>query len=151
MGLKEICDDVISDPSLEPRDGVTHCNAGALRTAQAMDCHEFDRPDGEEPMIADEMYTVMSLNRSGRWQKVDGEDFSAHALDGGLGYAALPSALLHEEHGHIATGYPAPMQYSGSLGKNVPVVANVGGKDAEEKESLAFPVEYGEPDYFIYL
>ena len=148
--LKAACDSVINNPALAPGNGKTHCNAGALETAQAMDCHEFDVEEGAEPLIADEMYTIMSMNKSSRWTKVDGATAVEHALAGGLGYAALPSGRLHEEHGHIATIYPTPMEFSGSLGKEVPVVANVGVTDAEEKESLAFPVKYGEPDYFIF-
>ena len=148
--LKAACDSVINNPALRPANGKTHCNAGALETAQAADCHEFDVEEGAEPLIADEMYAIMAADESGRWEKVDGATATEHALAGGLGYAALPSARLHEAHGHIATIYPTEMQMSGSLGKEVPVVANVGVTDAEEKESLAFPVAYGEPDYFIF-
>lgn len=148
--LKAACDSVIRNPALRPLPGVTHCNAGALETAHAAGCAEFDRPAGEEPMLADEMYALMATNESHRWEQVDGEAATDHALEGGLAYAALPSTRLHEVHGHIATIYPAPMQMSGSLGKLVPVVANVGVTDAEEKESLAFPVADGEADYFIW-
>ena len=43
-----------------------------------------------------------------------------------------------------------PMQFSGSLNKKVPMVCNIGRTDADEKESVAFPVDKGEPSYFIW-
>jgi hypothetical protein len=161
--LKAVCDSIIANPAYRPANGKTHCNAGALEAALEFDCHEFDVPEGAEPMMADEMYEVMEKNESGRWMKVDGDQFAANALNNRLGYAALPSYRLHEAHGHIATGYPASdkrggvngdgqlgMEWSGSLQKDVPYVANVGKTDCEEKVSQAFPPIDGEPDYFIF-
>lgn len=142
--LKEACDDVIADWSLQPTAGVTHCNEGARRVAKALGCNEFDYVN----LLADDMIEIMELG--GRWKKVDGEAATAYALRGGLAFAAMSSIRLNEAHGHIAAIYPAPMQYSGSLGKDVPMVANVGKQDAEEKVSKAFPVALGEPDYYCW-
>jgi len=74
---------------------------------------------------------------------------AAHALGGGLAFAAMSSGQLGEAHGHITAIFPAPMQFSGSLNKNVCMVANVGKQNGEEKVSQAFPVALGEPDYFL--
>ena len=148
--LKEVCDAIIADPSLRPIKNAqgqiieTHCNFGAIRVANSLGCHELDGK------MADDQYGVMSSNSSGLWVRVDGAAATAFALTGGLAFAAMSSKQLGEIHGHITAIYPAPMQWSGSLNKNVPVVANVGVVDAEEKESMAFPVARGEPDYFVY-
>ena len=141
--LKAICDEVIADPSLEPSAGVTHCNEGARRVANAMGYFGFN----DESLLADDMVAIM--NAGGPWSKVDGETAAAHAQVGGLAFAAMSSYQLGEAHGHIAAVYPAPMQFSGSFNKKVPMVANVGKQDAEEKVSAAFPVALGEPDYFV--
>lgn len=142
--LQQACDDVIADPMLEPSAGVTHCNEGARRVAQALDCRDFD----DESLLADDMIAIM--NSGGDWKRVDGQDAADHALLGGLAFAALSSSRLGEAHGHIATIYPAEMEYSGSLARLVPMVANVGKQDQEEKVSAAFPVSKGEPDYFVW-
>ena len=147
--LKAICDKVVAAPDLAPRlvGGVlvTYCNVGAIRVANAMGCHELDG------LLADDQYKVMSVNESGKWNKVPGPAASLWAQQGGLAFAALPGARLKEEHGHIAAVYPAEMQMSPSLGHPVPMLANVGKTNVEEKESQAFPVAAGEADYFIYL
>ncbi len=142
--LMEACDAVIADPALEPSAGITHCNEGARRVAQAMGCSDFD----DANLLADDLISIM--NAGGLWQRVDGQEASEHALLGGLAFAALSSARLEETHGHIAAIYPAEMEYSGSLARIVPMVANVGKQDREEKVSAAFPVSKGEPDYFIW-
>lgn len=142
--LREICDDVIADRSLEPRNGQTFCNEGARRVAQAMDCHDFD----DESLLADDMIAIM--NSGGAWQLVEGQDAADHAQLGGLAFACLSSHQLGEAHGHIAALYPADMEYSGSLARMVPMVANVGKQDREEKVSAAFPVSKGEPQYYVW-
>jgi hypothetical protein len=119
-------------------------NLGAMRVARAMGCNELD------DIMADEQHRVMSSNTSKRWAKVNGMTATAHACAGGLAFAAMNSETMKEAHGHIAAVSPEPMQFSGSLNKNVPMVCNIGKVNADEKESLAFPVACGEPDYFIY-
>ncbi len=142
--LKDACDEVIADPALEPGGGVTHCNEGARRVAQALGCTDFD----DENLLADDMVDIMAGGVG--WIRVEGDAATAHALNGGLAFAAMSSSRLGEAHGHIATIYPAPMEYSGSLARLVPFVANVGKQDREEKVSAAFPVSKGEPDYFVW-
>lgn len=149
--LKAACDAVVRDPALFPvKDAAgniveTHCNFGAVRVANAMGCHELDH------LMADDQHATMLVNKSGLWKKADGAAAAAHAMAGGLAFASASGAMLGEAHGHIAAVCPEPMQFSGSLGKDVPILANVGKTDAEEKESLAFPVAKGEPDYFVWL
>lgn len=148
--LQDACDGVIADDSLAPvfKDGKiieTHCNEGAMRVAQAMGCHELDF------LMADGQYEKMKANESGNWKQVDGAEAALWALDGKLAFAAMSSEMLGEAHGHICAIYPAARQWSGSLGKDVPMVANIGTKDCEEKVSEAFPVAKGEPEYFIWL
>lgn len=154
--LKDACDQVIHDSDLAPKrdkSGAiveTHCNEGALLVARAMGCHEFDTPVGDDPLMADAMCQLMSDNVSGNWDKVDGSAATLHALSGGLGFAAMSSYELGEAHGHICAIYPVGMQESGSLGHDVPMVANVGVCLAEEKSSQAFPVSKGEASYYIW-
>lgn len=153
--LKTACDAVLTDQTLQPvKDASgniieTHCNIGAARIAASMDCKELSGPDGKA-LMADAQHAVMDANASGRWEKVNGSEAAAWALTGGLAFASASSNMLHEAHGHIAAVYPATTQFSGSLNKLVPIVANVGKEDRMEKESLAFPVADGEPDYFTY-
>lgn len=146
--LKTACDAILIDHDLEPEtvNGVlvTHCNQGAIKVANALGCYELDG------LMADDQYKVMDANASGLWLKCIGQTAALHAQMGGLAFAAMTSAQLKETHGHIAAIYPAPMQMSPSLGKEVPIVANVGKTNAEEKESGAFPVADGEPDYFCW-
>lgn len=141
---------ILADQSLQPvkdasgRIVETHCNFGAERVARAMGCRELDG------LKADDQCAVMLGNASGLWAKVGGTEACAHAMAGGLAFAAMTAAQLGEDHGHIASVSPEPMQFSGSLGKEVPMVTNIGRADLDEKESQAFPVAKGEPDYFTW-
>lgn len=169
--LRERCDALVSDPSLQPeysRDGKplrTFCNFGARRMAQASGCREFD---GD--MNADAMYAAMTANKTGKWEKVDGRAAALHAIDGGLVFACATSVSMRAAHGHIAVVRPEGTQKSATLGHDVPMVANIGvgdpsaplidtGKDMGIKTrrnwnckvSQAFPCKkYGEPSYFIW-
>ncbi len=57
-----------------------------------------------------------------------------------------PVQMRRLSHGHVASVHPAPIQYSASWDKKVPMVANVGAKNGLMRASQAFPVE---PDYFL--
>ncbi len=148
--LKDVCDHVIYDLSLQPEKDMfgkivrTHCNEAAQRIANALGCTELDG------VTADEQYSIMRDNVSGCWRQVYGVEATLHALDGKLAFAAMSSAQLHESHGHIAAIYPVSMQRSGSLGKDVPMVANVGTQNGEVKVSQAFPPAKGEPEYYTW-
>lgn len=168
--LQRFCIQLVADPTLQPeydRDGVllrTHCNAAAVRTAQLYGCTDFDAPN----LLADDLFNIMKINVSKRWKIAGGQEATLHALGGGLAYAAMTSAMLNEQHGHITVICPLGMQRSGSLDKDVPVVANVGKGDPGSpigpadkngirhkknwicKASQAFPIKEGEPAYFIW-
>lgn len=164
--LKAACDGVVAATELRPEYSVksgkllrTFCNIGARRVAQAMGCHDFDDTD----LNADAMHALMLA----KWKKVDSREAVLHALDGGLAFASMTGKQLGDEHGHIAAVRPEARQRSGSLGVDVPMVANVGKGDPDApmlpgaqtgiktkrnwncKSSQAFPVSKGEPDYFI--
>lgn len=148
--LKSVLAEILSDKDLiAEKDGEgkivkTFCNFGAIRVANALGCNELDG------LMADAQYEKMSTNTSKRWAKVEGMTATAHAGVGGLAFAAMSSAKMKESHGHIAAVSPEPMQMSGSLKKNVPMVCNIGKSNVVEKVSMAFPVASGEPHYFIW-
>lgn len=131
---------------LQPENGVTHCNQAARIAAQAMGCHEFD----DESLLADDMIKIMDSNISGKWEPVDGLDAAVFATSGGLAFAAMSSKDLGEDHGHISVIYPGGLDFSPSLNKGVPLVANVGKRNGVMKVSEAFPVGKGEPEYWIW-
>lgn len=148
--LKTVCDSVMARPELKPEtvEGklVTHCNQGARLIAQACGCHEFD----ELSLNAEAMGKIMEENASGKWIKVVGALAAGHANQGSLAIAFMSAEELKEGHAHIAVVYPAPMQFSGSLNEDVPMVANIGCQDQEEKESQAFPVSKGEASFYAW-
>lgn len=168
--LQRFCIQLVADPALQPEynsDGAlvrTHCNQASRKAAQLLNCSEFDN----EELLADDMYAIMKSNVSKRWKVAGGQEATLHALNGGLAFAAMPGAALGETHGHITVICPLGMQRSGSLDKDVPVVANVGKGDPGSplgvadkhgvrrkknwicKASQAFPVKEGEPAYFVW-
>lgn len=144
--LKAFLQDLTQRPKLQPENGVTHCNQGARETAQVCGCHEFD----DMSLLADDMVQMMSLNISNKWEPCDGSTAANRAMIGGLVFAAMTSKELGEEHGHITAIFPSAMQFSGSLGHDVPLCANVGKRNGVMKVSEAFPVSKGEPKYWTY-
>lgn len=141
--LKAACDDVLADPDFAPGNGVTHCNQALAAVGAALGCRTLFG------LLADEIYARMSGGLDG-WHACDGVAAAAYAAAGGLAVAALPSTRLQEAHGHVAAIYPVEPEYSPSLKKDVPVVANVGRTVGVMKASEAFPVAAGEPDYFYW-
>lgn len=148
--LADICESVVSDSDFKAAGGKTYCNMAALLVAQTMGCKEFDHGVGEDPLLADAMIGLMESNGSGKWRRATGSEATIHALGGGLAFAAKASFALGADHGHIAAICPLGMQHSGSLKKDVPLVANCGRLNGIMKVSQAFPVAKGEPDYFIW-
>lgn len=152
MTLKEACDAVLADPSLAPTKDMfghvtTHCNQGVRLICHNMGCKEFD----DLRLNAENMGTIMSENRSGVWKKGTGAEATAHAKLGKIAIAFMSAKRLNEGHAHIDVVYPDDMQWSGSLGRNVPMVANIGIQNKEERESQAYPVEVGEADYYLWM
>lgn len=171
--LKDACDAILADPDLRPdydKSGKllrTFCNCGLRRVAQAVGCQELDDPNA----TADIMLGIVKENKSGRWKRGTGSEATIHALSGGLAIAGMSSSDLGEAHGHVCVVYPVGMQRSNSLGKDVPMVANVGPGDQASplvdvkgrpgiktrnnwlcSVSWAFPCKRleKEPDYFLW-
>ena len=143
--LKDFLLALVKAPELQPQDGKTFCNIGAKRVADLFGCTDFDNPD----WLADEMIRLISWSPS--WTKTSfGEIAAAFSQLGGLAFAAMDSQTLDEEHGHIATIFPADCELSPSLNCLVPLVANVGAKNGILKVSEAFPVAKGQPDYYLW-
>lgn len=138
--LRRFLDGMVKDPSLKAKaDGTTFCNQ-AVQQVCHLECYkEFDG------LLANEI--IEKMNGSSEWLNVRSIQASDWAQRGGIGVAALPGT----PHGHVAVLYPGPMQTSGSLGRDVPIVANVGKKNAVMKVSAAFPVKNGEPGYWIHV
>ncbi len=139
--LKDACDAVLDDPDLRPAGGVTHCNQAVTRVAAALGYNGF------AGLLADEIVDLMA--HSDAWEVATGSEAAIYALSGGLAVAGMSSARMGETHGHVAVVYPLGMGRSGSLGHDVPTVANVGKFVGICLSSEAFPVAVGEADYYI--
>jgi hypothetical protein len=142
--IKALYDAALANPAFQPANGVTHCNEAINSVAVALGCSEF------VGLMADEIYSTMVNNASGKWQKVDPSDAAIWALSNGLAIAAMSSSMLGEAHGHVAGCYPVGQQFSGSFNGDVPVLANVGRTVGVMKSSEAFPVAKGMPSFFTY-
>lgn len=143
--LRALCLELVTDPALVSRDITgdghpeTFCNRAAQRAANAYGCHDLDG------MRANQMVATLQASL-GDWRRENGERAALHAQRGGLAFAAK----AYEPNGHIALVAPEPCKLSGSWGKLVPVVANVGKTNGIMKTSQAFSVADGEPEYFVY-
>jgi len=143
--LSELLDALKLDVSLFARDGRTFCNVGVTRVASAYGY--IFAPD----TLANDMIKIMRGDR--RWTNVfsNGTKAHYHACAGGLAVAAIAM----DGHGHVACVAPSPMCFSGSLGRYVPMIMNVGKNEAIGghsqycRVSQAFPVAHGEPEYFL--
>jgi hypothetical protein len=142
--LKNTLDAILADQDMQPKGGKTFCNLAVRQAAQAMGCVDFSDPR----LLADDFCRIMAAG--GKWSKVDTLTACLHALDGGFGVAAMTSAQLKEQHGHVATIYPVGSGFSPSLQRCVPRIANVGREVGMVLVSAAFPYKLGEPDYFVY-
>jgi len=138
--LKDFLLQLVDAPELQPKNGVTFCNIAARRVMDFFGYTDFDAPD----LNADEMVGIMKS-----WKEISGIAAAAHAIEGNLVFAGETSQRLHEAHGHIAAVFPAPGQVSPSLGRAVPLLANVGIRCGIIKSSDAFPVLDGEATYFL--
>lgn len=138
--LKKACDAVLSDPSLRPSSGVTHCNQALARIASACGYTAF------AGLLADDI--LAEVVAAPEWEEVSGSDAAIHALSGGLVFAGMSSTRMGEAHGHVAAIYPLGMGRSGSLGHDVPMVANVGKFVGICLSTEAFPVAVGEASYY---
>ena len=143
---KEILDAVREQPDLAPvidtNSGAvirTYCNVALDRVMGLMGVVRMIYPNGQ-PMMANDMCQFMK-NNPDRFTQVAGEIAVARAHQG-----ILVIACQEEEgHGHVAPVLPMGMQISGSWGKEVPMLSNVGKINGVLRASQCFKTE---PEYF---
>ena len=143
QALAEFLNALVKRSDLQPKpDGTTFCNIASQFVAQFFGCKDFN-----DSILAEAMIEFMEANPD-RWKAVDGEPAASFALAGCLVFAAMTAEDLGEAHAHIAAVYPAQTQFSGSLRKTVPMLANCGKTNGIMRASQAFPVAKGEPKYY---
>lgn len=123
-------------------DGIpeTFCNIHTRRVAQKLGCFDFP-----QNTLANKMVDIME--KGGNWRKDTAERAVAHAEKGGLAIAGK----RYKGHGHVAPIYPTGSMYlSGSWGKMVPYIGNVGKTNGVMGVSKAFSVADGEPGYYLW-
>ena len=140
--LKDACDQAIDDPSFAPAAGLTHCNQAVQMIASIMGYSGF------AGLLADQMVALMASSPD--WRIATGSEAAVYALSGGLAVAGMASKRLGEAHGHVTVVYPLGMGHSGSLGRDVPMVANVGKFCGICVSTEAFPVAVGEAEYWLW-
>lgn len=159
MCLKAFCDEaIVKFPPLvdaqTEKIKYTYCNFGVDYIAQRMRYHGFS--DSKGPMLADLICEILRMD----WIPIKGEYAFDLAKKGTLCIAAMSSDEIREigrlkkneklaqaNHGHVAVVYPAlDMGYSGSWGKKVPMLANVGRTNGVLCASQCFPAE---PKYYL--
>ena len=143
--LKEIMDTVRQQSDLKPvvdaqgRVLTTFCNIGLDRVLGLCGIPRMVDAVGQ-PLMANAMIDSMRAN-SDRWTPVSGDVACARASQGLLVVACQQEA----GHGHVCPVYPAAMQMSGSYGKDVPMVSNIGRTVGVMRVSQAFKTE---PEYY---
>lgn len=149
--LKSFLDALVKDTSLKQlADGTTFCNVGVSRVCGLFEYGGLSLliKGKPQPMMARQMITAICEKNSG-WLVCEGKQAADYALRGGFAISFM--SMAPEPHDHVAVVYPAAMQASGSLGKFVPMVANIGKKNEIMKSSGAYPVAKGEAKYAILL
>ena len=141
LELKTILDTVRVQPDLAPRNGETFCNIALDRVLTLAKLPRMVDEKGQ-PLMANDMCDFMHDNPS-QWEPVNGDAATARASQGMLVVACQQEA----GHGHVCPVYPASQQLSGSWGKTVPMVSNVGKTVGVMRVSQAFRTE---PDYYAY-
>jgi hypothetical protein len=124
--LRAACLRVVAEHDLLPVKSVTHCSEAAAKIAQAMDCGALYGLTANE-----QLHRLASLPGC---REDSLERAHAHAMRGGLAFACLEEY----PHGHIATFYPGPLEYSTSWACLVPLIANVGERNGVMRISGAF-------------
>lgn len=116
----------------------TYCNFALQEYAKSFGY------DGFKGLNANEICEKAEADKA--FAKDSAERATEHAKKGGFAFAGKQ----YTGHGHVAAVYPGPMVYSGSWGKFVPLLGNVGKKNGIMATSLAFPIRLGEPTYYLY-
>ena len=133
--LKRICEMIVKDKSVQPKDGKTHCDWALNLICSHMGCSRFSDPD----LLANKIYDILESE----WAKVDASWAREFAMSGGLAVAAQKG----KPHGHVAVVYPGPMVYSGKWKSWCPTIANVGRTCEITGANNGF---VNKPDYFVF-
>ena len=153
VDLKSVLDTVRQQEDLKPvvdAEGhvlKTFCNIGLDRILGLYGTPRMANKLNGQPLCANDMVDYMR-NSATAWTEVTGEVACARASQGILVVAAQGN---DSGHGHVAAVYPAPAEHSGSWGKDVPMLNNIGrpNKKGEAnqvwKASLCFRTE---PKYY---
>jgi hypothetical protein len=104
-----------TDPSLQPKNGATHCNQAADKYARQFGYKGLEDKHGV-PMMATDMFRKMNAPGSG-WKKVSAQEAIDAAKNGKLVFAAVPGS----PHGHIAA-------VTGQWSPGVPGISQAGSK-----------------------
>lgn len=167
--LRIFLDDLVRDSTLFPQydsKGVllkTFCNLGVQRNAPGETFAGFDK------LMAEEIcHRLEKMVEEGKAKLLTGLLAAEKAMEGLRVIAAMTKEEMGADHAHVARVYPASCQMSGSLGKMVPMLANIGKGDSSKdlyglpggmqtkpncicKSSYAFPVHAGEARYYLVL
>ena len=147
--LMEVQDRVFADPRWQPKqDGRTFCNMATLAVCHGVGCREFDVPEGDDPLIADQMYAI--LKTSGNFASQTMESAIILANNGVFVLAAASSRQLGEEHGHINTLTLGDPEHSGHWLAEAPMCMNLGRDGTcfrNKGENWAFKKE---PEFFAW-
>lgn len=137
VSIKKSCDKWVIDPSMEPGNGLTHCNQGVMQICEENGIEDF------LGMTANQIYALMF--KSPKWQPIPMERASAAACDGIMVIAAIKG----NPHGHVTVVYPMLSQvYSGKWGEDCPLVCNIGKKNQICGVNFAFE---DIPDFFAHV
>ncbi len=113
--LQALCEEAVSNPRFEARDGKKFCNLGARFIAEGMGFFGFP-----VNILANEMVGFLASHPD--WTEDSIDRAHRHAERGGLAFLTVEE----HPHGHIAAIYPAPMEMSGTWGEPVPMLAQIG-------------------------
>ena len=124
----------------------TFCNFNLDHVMLLYGVKRFINPLTREPHMANDMIITMESSPK-QWEKVNGDVACARASQGIL----VVACQREDNHGHVAPIYPASMEMSGSWGKNVPMLSNVGRPNSKGEFNQVWRASQcfkTEPDYY---
>jgi len=142
--LKSVCDIVVKAPEFVRNGEETYCNLAVRKILGGIGLDLFYHEAKKRAMLANEMIDYMEGQRAKFAKLDDGTDAFLEAKQG----IVVIACERGSSHGHVAVVCPDPMALSGSWGKMVPMLANVGKKNGVMRASLCFQEE---PTYYCVL
>jgi hypothetical protein len=140
--LKALCDEAVTNPAWVEHDITgdgkteTFCNRAARFIAEGMGCFRF-----RHDQSANQMLRAMAADPENWLAEDDLARLSKAACRGALAFVGIED----EPHGHINAVAPLPMEQSGTWGRPVPMVAQVGTArvgNGVKKLSAAYRLEH---------